>query len=77
MIFLVLPEICDFDLTNRSKISGFKFLSRFSSNVSVGYIIVLPLVSKSLSPDPYLKLQIVDKDGISSDFNQKKKVEYC
>ncbi len=77
MIFSVLPKICNPSPTDEWRVSGFRFLSHLWSNVSVGYITVLLLVFKSSSFDPYLKLLIVDKGGVSRDFNQSKKERCC
>lgn len=55
--------------------SDFRFLSHFWSNVLVKYITDLLLVSKNLLADPCLKLPIVDKNDVSQNFNQYKKVE--
>lgn len=60
-MLLVLLKICDFGLTNRWKVSDFKFLDFLWSNVSVGYITTLPLVFKKLLFDSCLRLLMDDK----------------
>lgn len=76
-MFSIVLEIYNSGLINDWKVFGFRSCKHLWSDILVGYIIVLPLVSKGFSPNLCLRLLIDDKDSVSQNFKKDRKVECC